>query len=101
MAGATALPAGQPAHEPEHAALVRPAAAPNVPAGHRLQTAAPASAKVPGGQGAQDTPAPGAPAKPAGQKRLVTVQKVTDVLPAPVVVLPTGQAVQAEEPAAE
>ena len=73
----------------------------NVPAGHTVQavqTVAPASAKVPGRQEAH--PPPGATAKPAGQK-VFAMQASIEVLPAPVVVLPVGQAVQAEEPAEE
>ena len=55
---AEVLPAAHEAHTPEHAALARPALAPNVPAGQSEQTAAPASEKVPGGQGPHTPPAP-------------------------------------------
>jgi len=42
--GEAVLPAVQDAHDPEHAADVRPAWSPKVPAGHSEQAAAPASA---------------------------------------------------------
>ena len=53
------MPTGQAdasAQVPEQAAEARPADAPHVPAGQSEHAAAPASAKVPGGQGVQLMP---------------------------------------------
>ena len=85
-AAGVVLPAAQSAQAPEQAALARPARLPKVPAGQSEHAAAPAGAKVPGAQGTQLPPAPGAePAAHAG---------------ASAAVLPAVQPTQAPEQAA-
>ena len=71
LGGAAAeLPAAHDGHAPEHAALVRPALTPNVPAGHSVHAMEPKSEYVPGEQGEHTPPVP---AKPAGQNLPVAV----------------------------